>query len=78
MALHFSATRLLKWLPCDILSRRNQTAQIFMVSSISERQVSVLTVSVDLSPELCESEALETCKILPAFHLQYKLAQHPP
>lgn len=40
------------------------------------RQVSVLTLSVDLSPQLCESKALETCNMWPAFHLQYKLAQH--
>lgn len=42
---------------------------------LGERQVSVLTLSVGLSPQLCESKALDTCKILPAFHLQYKLAQ---
>lgn len=75
MAPHFSAALLVEWLPWDVPSCRKQTAQVFLLSSISEGQVSVLTLLVDPPPWLRESRALETREVLPAFHLQCKLAR---
>jgi len=74
MALHFSAPEVASL--GHIVMQELNCLGFHGLQRLGARQVSVLTLSVDLSPKLCESEALETCKILPAFHLQYKLARH--